>query len=221
MQFVYGTTYLLFEAYPIVFAQGHGQNAGVLGLMYIPVFLGGACATVAYVWIFNPRYERLVARYAPHAVPPEFRLEPAQWAAPLFAGSFFWFGWTSYPSISFWAPMMSGLALGCGTVAIFVALYNYVVDAHLEVAASALAANTVARSAFGAGFPLFAAQMYERLGPPGASSLLGGLAVLFAPIPFVLARYGPALRARSTYARPQTRVGGAKGREEEQAVNAP
>lgn len=31
MSFVYGTVYLLFEAYPIVFSQGHGMNAGVTG----------------------------------------------------------------------------------------------------------------------------------------------------------------------------------------------
>ena len=41
------------------------------------------------------------------------------------------------------------------------------------------------RSAFGAGFPLFASQMYARLSIPGASSLLGGLAIVFIPIPFV------------------------------------
>src|ERR1700712_721655 len=31
MSFVYGTVYLLFEAYPIVFSQGHGMNPGLTG----------------------------------------------------------------------------------------------------------------------------------------------------------------------------------------------
>ena len=39
---MYGTLYLLFEAYPIVFTQGHNLNPGVSGLMFLPVSLGGA-----------------------------------------------------------------------------------------------------------------------------------------------------------------------------------
>lgn len=64
-------------------------------------------------------------------------------------------------------------------------------------AASALAINTVCRSAFGAGFPLFASQMYAKLGTPGASSLLGGLALVFMPAPFVLYKYGKKIRSLS------------------------
>lgn len=64
-------------------------------------------------------------------------------------------------------------------------------------AASALAINTVVRSALGASFPLFASQMYQRLGTPGATSLLAGLAVLFVPVPFALMKYGKKVRAMS------------------------
>lgn len=73
-----------------------------------------------YLVIFNPRYERLMALHKPNPVPPEERMDIALVAAPVFAISFFWFGWTSYPSISFWAPMMSGIALGLSVVFIFV-----------------------------------------------------------------------------------------------------
>ena len=121
------------------------------------------------------------------------------WAAHIFAGAFFWFGWTSYPSISFWAPLMAGLPLGFSIIWIFLALFNYIIDAYLFVAASALAANTVIRSAFGASFPLFATQMYEQLNSRWASTLLGLLAIVMAPIPFVLTKYGPLLRRRSKY----------------------
>jgi hypothetical protein len=73
----------------------------------------------------------------------------------------------------------------------------YSSDAYLASAASALAINTVVRSAFGAGFPLFASQMFKKLGVPGASSLLGGLALLFLPVPFVLYKYGRKIRSLS------------------------
>lgn len=66
----------------------------------------------------------------------------------------FWFGWTSYPSISIWAPLMAGLGSGLAIVLLFLSLFNYIIDAYLTVAASALASSTVVRSAFGAGFPV-------------------------------------------------------------------
>jgi len=50
-----------------------------------------SCTPYKYIFIFNPRYEKEVARCAPHPVPPEFRLEMAMFASPFFAISFFWF----------------------------------------------------------------------------------------------------------------------------------
>ena len=191
---------MLFEAYPIVFTEGHGFNAGISGLMFLPLFVGGALAVLTYLIWWNPRYERLAKEFSPDPVPPEYRLEQAMWAAPLFAASFFWFGWTSYPSVNYWAPMTAGGGLGFATVWIFLALFNYIIDAYLFVAASALAANTVVRSLFGASFPLFATQMYDALNPQWASTLLGLVAVVLGPIPFVLRRYGPALRRKSKFA---------------------
>jgi predicted phage tail protein len=74
------------------------------------------------------------------------------------------------------------------------------IDTYLANAASALAINTVARSTFGAGFPLFGGQMYTKLGTLGASFLLGGLAILCVPIPFLLMKYGRKLRGMSKHA---------------------
>ena len=67
-------------------------------------------------------------------------------------------------------------------------------------AASALAANTVIRSAVAAGFPLFTTQMFTNLGVNWACTLIGLLALLFAPSPFLFYRYGPKIREKSTFA---------------------
>lgn len=200
MSFVYGCIYLLFEAYPVVFTKGHNLNAGVSGLMFLPLPIGGFLAVATYILFFNPQYERKAQECAPNSVPPEFRLRVAMLSAPFFAISFFWFAWTSFPSISLWAPMMSGALLGWSICLIFLALFNYVIDGYLAVAASALAAITVVRSLFGAVFPLFATQMYDGLGPEWASTLVGFIALILMPIPFVLSRYGPILRLKSKYA---------------------
>lgn len=65
---------------------------------------------------------------------------------------------------------------------------------------SALAANTFLRSLFGAAFPLFATQMFNKLGVAWATSLLAFLCVLMVPIPIVFYRYGPRIRAMSKFA---------------------
>ncbi|CAE7156491.1 unnamed protein product [Rhizoctonia solani] len=98
MSFIYGCVYLLFAAYPIVFTQGHHLNAGASGLMFLPLFGGGIAGVVVYLVFFNPIYTKLIHKFAPKPVPPEYRLDMALLAAPLYAISFFWFGWTSYPS---------------------------------------------------------------------------------------------------------------------------
>jgi len=113
---------------------------------------------------------------------------------------FFWFGWTSYPSIPLWSPLMAGGLMGLSIFLIFLSLINYTVDAYLFAAASALAASTVSRSIFGAVFPLFARQMFETLNPRWASTILGFVAITMIPIPIVLRRYGPYLRSRSRFA---------------------
>jgi len=200
MSFVYGCIYLLFEAYPIVFTQGHHLNEGISGLTFLPLFLGGCTGVLIYILWFNPAYEKLIPDFSPKPVPPEVRLRPAFYGGPLLMISFLWFGWTSYPSVSIWAPLTSGYIMGISVVWIFLALFNYIIDAYLMFAASALAANTVVRSAFGAGFPLFATQMYQKLNPRWASTLLAGIAFLMLPIPFILSRYGAWIRRTSKYA---------------------
>lgn len=48
-------------------------------------------------------------------------------------------------------------------------------------------------------FPLFTDQIYSKLGVQGAGSMVGGIAIALACIPFVLFIYGSRLRARSTF----------------------
>ena len=44
----------------------------------------------------------------------------ANWGGPIFIISIFWLGWTSYPTISIWAPLMAGLLNGISLTFIFV-----------------------------------------------------------------------------------------------------
>ncbi|KAG8836048.1 hypothetical protein FRC17_010512 [Serendipita sp. 399] len=198
MSFVYGLLYLLFLAYPVVFVVGHHFNALESGLTFLPLFLGGVIAIFAYIFLFAPRYQKVSEAYNGRA-PPEARLPMAKWGGIILGVSMLWFGWTSYPSISVWPPILAGLGIGASVVLLFLSLFNYLIDAYLLVAASALASSTVVRSAFGAAFPLFGNQMYEKLNPRIASTVLAAITFVMVPVPFVLEKLGPIIRRKSKY----------------------
>lgn len=90
---------------------------------------------------------------------------------------------------------------GMAAFTLFNAVLPYLSDAYPDNVASVLAGNDLMRSAFGAGFPLFANAMYMRLGINWASSLLGFLGIAFIPIPFLLYKFGKQIRNKSKNAR--------------------
>ena len=109
---------------------------------------------------------------------------------------------------------MSGLFTGFGIFAIFLQLLNYIIDAYLMFAASAIAGNTFMRSLFGATFPLFARYMYKGIGINYGQTLVGAVAVVLIPLPFIFYFFGRKIRARSTFA-PAPDIAQDKRRDEE------
>ncbi|KAJ7858272.1 hypothetical protein B0H14DRAFT_2351778, partial [Mycena olivaceomarginata] len=72
------------------------------------------------------------------------------------------------------------------------------VDSYAIYAASAIAAVPSFRAFAGFGFPLFADEMYARLGDGWGNSILALIClVIGCPAPFVFYRYGARLRSRS------------------------
>lgn len=84
-------------------------------------------------------------------------------------------------------------------VLVFLSCFNYLIDSYLLHAASVLAANSVLRSLFGVGFPLFVSPMFceynntdedsaitdvpANLGVNWACTLIAFLALVCAPLP--------------------------------------
>ncbi|MCJ1399018.1 hypothetical protein MMC11_002220 [Xylographa trunciseda] len=199
MAFIYGLLYLFLTAYPIVFQQIHGFSGGVGGLPYFGMIIGMLIAGVTIV-IGQPSYARKLA--ANNNVPiPEWRLPPMIAGGVAFALGLFWFGWSGYRADVHWiVPTLSGLFTGYGLLAIFLQALNYIVDAYLMFAASAIAANTFLRSLAGAVFPLFSIYMFNALGVNWASTLLGCVAILLIPIPVIFLKYGARIREKSKFA---------------------
>jgi DHA1 family multidrug resistance protein-like MFS transporter len=196
MSFIYGLIYLFLGAYPIVFQGVHGMNEGVGGLPFIGLIVGQLCGGI-YIMIDQVQYKKKLVRN--HGVQvPEWRLPPVIVGAVAFAIGLFWFGWTGWnKSIHWLAPTFSGVITGFGILCIFLQCFNYIIDTYLMFAASAIAANSLLRSFFGAGFPLFADQMFHNLGIQWAGTLLGCLATIMIPIPVVFYLWGHKVRGWS------------------------
>ncbi|KAK5076180.1 hypothetical protein LTS08_002691 [Lithohypha guttulata] len=194
----YTLLYMLFSIYPIVFRQMRGWNSGVSELPLIGTVLGAAIGAGG-VFITSRKTARKIE--AGEEITPEDRLPLAMIGGIGFAICMFWFGWTAnFNSIHWIVPTLAGVFLAASIVLIFVSFLNYLTDTYLIYAASAIAANTVARSAAGASAPLFTNQMFRALGVGGGASLVGGVAVLLAVVPFVFYKYGAGIRKRSRFA---------------------
>ncbi|EAW10070.1 uncharacterized protein ACLA_045350 [Aspergillus clavatus NRRL 1] len=100
-----------------------------------------------------------------------------------------------------------GMIIGEFLGGIFIILlqpwYNKKLDANNDIppdsAASALAANSVLRSAAGAGFPLFAPSMFNAFGVNWTGTLPGCVAALMMPMPLLFYLYGHKIRAKNKF----------------------
>ncbi|GFF42265.1 uncharacterized transporter mfs2 [Aspergillus lentulus] len=198
MAIVYGTLYMMFGAFPIVYQEGRGWNQGVGGLAFLGVMIGMLIAVV-YSMVDNKRFVRVEEENGGFA-PPEARLHPCLPASVAIPVGLFWFAWTNYPSIHWMASIAAGVPFGFGMVLVFLGIMNYLIDAYTIFAASVLAANSVLRSLFGASFPLFTTYMYHNLGIHWASSIPAFLALACVPFPFLFYKFGPTIRKRCKFA---------------------
>lgn len=190
---------MLFAAFPIVFQEVRGWDQGIGGLAFIGVLIGNIFSLMYSIWD-NKRYARVCDSKPGGFAPPEARVPPIAIGGIAVPVGLFWFAWTNYPTVHWASAIAAGIPFGFGMVLIFLGILNYLIDSYVIFAASVLAANSVIRSLFGAVFPLFTDYMFNNLGIHWASSVPAFLALGCAPFPFVLMKYGPAIRTRCKYA---------------------
>lgn len=195
---IYGALFMMFAAFPIVYQDVRGWNQGLGGLAFMGIMVGMIFAVI-YSIPDNKRYARVSKKFGGFA-PPEARLPPVMVAAICIPVGLFWFAWTNSPSIHWIASIAGCVPFGFGVVLIYLGVLSYLIDSYTVFAASALAANAVARSMFGGIFPLFTTYMYEGLGIHWASSIPAFLTVACMPFPFIFYKYGERIRRRCKYA---------------------
>ena len=190
---------MTFQAFPIVFVGKHGFNMQCTGLTFIGMGVGMliGLATQPYwnrygsfstprprrLTVTQRRYREYKDAHGQEEPPPEFRLRMGQVGAVLAPIGLFWLAFTTYRGVHWIVPILATVPFGTATYFIFASSMTYIVDAYRSVAAEALTCNAAMRTIFAAAFPLFAGQMYNKLGTVGATALLAGLTTVMAPLP--------------------------------------
>jgi hypothetical protein len=123
---IYGTLYLMFAAFPIIFEEQRNWSNGISGLAY----LGIAVGTVISVGCFGfdqVRYRKVCAANGGAPV-PEARLPLALIGSVLLPVGLFVFAWTNGPEIHWIVPIIASGVFGAGLVAVFLSSQNYLID---------------------------------------------------------------------------------------------
>lgn len=195
----YGTFYLFFEAFPIVFVGVYHFTLIELGLAYMG-FIVGCAFSYAVCLIFMIK---VVARkFKSNTMTPEVFLILAMissWCLPL---SLFLFGWAA--SVHWTLPMLAEVFFVLCVFNLFQSTFAYLAFSYPKYLASVYAGNGVMRAGFACAFPLFGKAMYDNLAIRGypvawGSSILGFFSIALAFIPFLLYKYGPYLRSKSKF----------------------
>lgn len=202
--FNFGLLNAFFAAFSWVFKRQYGFGLGATGLTYLGQAGGSIVGWVIMLYVYSHYWANETAKAkledSTGKMAPEKRLVIAKLASPMLPIGLFWFAWTARPEVHWISPVVAEGFFSCGNLLIFTCTSLYFTDCYGAVySASAWSSSTFLRYLFAFAFPLFILQCYEALGIGWATSLLGFVSVLLMPIPFVLSRYGPLLRRKSSY----------------------
>ncbi|GME24691.1 putative mfs multidrug protein [Neofusicoccum parvum] len=191
---VYGILYLLFTTFTFVFEGQYGFSSGTVGLTYIGIGIGMILGLALVGKLSDATLRRVKAGGG--EMKPEHRLPfvlTGPPAACIPAGLFI-YGWT-VEYHEHWAIALFGtMLIGFGLLACMMCVQTYLVDAYTKYAASAMAANAVLRSVFGALLPLAGLDLYKALGLGWGNSLLAFLALALIPVPILFKIFGERIR---------------------------
>jgi multidrug resistance protein len=194
----YGILYLFFTTMTFVFEGQYHFSSGAVGLAYLGMGVGmilgmGVLGTMSDK---NIKKHQEKGNAKPEHRLPMFLTIPGAVSLPL---GIFLYGWTTYYGVHWIVPIIGTAFIGVGNLTAMMTIQTYLVDAFTVHAASAIAANTVLRSVFGAVLPLAGLDMYDVLGLGWGNSLLGFVALCFIPVPILFRLYGERIRTNPKF----------------------
>ncbi|TVY44564.1 putative MFS-type transporter [Lachnellula subtilissima] len=215
--FAWFVTFLFLSVIPITFEEKHGFSEGIAGLPYISLCIG---VTIGFAANFlQIRKYQSIMKSNDRKILPESRLYGAMYGAGFLPVGLFIYSFTQYGYLPWIAPTIALAPISFGIFFIFESTYSFTSDCYGENSSSAIAGQGLMRNTLGAVAPLFANQFFHNLGSQYAGLLLSLVATLLTFIPFVMFKYGHALRNRSELAKSQ--LGGDEQKEKTGLYTAP
>jgi MFS family permease len=191
----YAYLYILFTTFTGVFTNQYHWHGGITGLSFLGLGIGSLVGQFTYIHFGN----RTVNKHIEHGdFVPEHRLHIMCVGGFFLPIGLFVYGWSAQYQTHYMVPITGTGIIGFGLLMTFMPANTYLVDVFTIHAASAMAANTVLRSLMAALIPLSSQKMYAAMGYGWGNSLLGFVALLLVPVPFLFIKYGGRIRATST-----------------------
>ncbi|KAI3023743.1 hypothetical protein CBS147347_6550 [Aspergillus niger] len=195
---IYVILFLFLEGYRFIFEDVYHFSQGMNNVTWIAMFIGSTLiiVQVPFVWRIAKRQQETLGR-----IRPETRLWYAMLGgAPAIPISLFWMGWTSYPYISVWSPIIASAVFGFGITTVFVSAHLYVIDAYEAGAASAFAMLVMPRYLASGGITVAGSPIYSSIGVHYTLTILGAISAAMAFIPYVFYFFGHHIRRVSPHA---------------------
>lgn len=109
MALIYGSLYLLFTTFPLVYQGIYGFSPGMIGLTYVGIGVGFILAILFGIPQIDKQYRRLTAKN--NGVPmPEFRMPVANVGAVFIPISLLLYGWSVEKQAYFLVPIIGTLS---------------------------------------------------------------------------------------------------------------
>lgn len=203
--FLFGLIYLSVVASPWVYENYYDFGNTGQSLSFLGLTIGAAIAPMPLIvldyYLYQPRLERFQQQHSPcESFPAENRLFGALIASFIQPAALFGFAWTARPDIHWIVPMIFQCLSMTTSILIYVPVQLFMMDTYGPLyGASAAGAAMFSRYGLSAAFPLFALQLYKRLGVGWATSLLAFCTLALAPIPWLFWRCAERLRHRTKY----------------------
>ncbi|KAF2690585.1 MFS general substrate transporter [Lentithecium fluviatile CBS 122367] len=193
----WAVTFQWFITVPAVLQTVYGFSPQRTGLAFIGAIGGAALAALCAIAI-----EQAVFRSCNTTMAIEKRLVPAMYGGLMITGSLFWIGWTADPKFHYLSPIFGTAVFIWGSLSVLISLVTYLFDAYPPAGTlSALTAAACTRIAVAGIIPLVIVQAFTNIGGNWTLSIFGFISIPCIAVPFVLYKWGPALRCRSQYSR--------------------
>jgi MFS family permease len=194
---VYIVLFTFLVGWPYIFEETYSLDQGLSNIIFIAMFVGTQAT-----FILVPIVYRMTLKHVDGGkFSPEVRLWYGMLGPSIIIPvSLFWLGWTNYSSISIWSDIFAVAFFGFGVAGIFICVYMYIIDSYEVFSASALTFVALVRYVVAGGMTVVGIPFYENMGTHYTLTIMACLAVLLAPVPFLLFRYGHHIRAKSRFA---------------------